>query len=280
MLRDSNHLGFLIALLLAAVYASCGPRPPAPTQPATPVATVTQSPTRTHLPIKTPPVILTPTERLPTPTRKSPNDRTWSAQSPDGHWIAEGALQEFWGEPCEVHTSLTVKRVAGSQAWEVWSDKQNCGLGGSIPIALQWSSDGQRFYFTNLVLSDGCAEFSNGSDLHQVNLNTGAVKQIAPAIGSALALSPDETQLAYMGQRGLIVRDLISGVERESALPTGAQAGRLLWSPDGSALVFTLTEQPCSGIDSIILVDVQTRQQQTLIENDKRGTENRQLARS
>lgn len=211
----------------------------------------------------------------PEPKPTAPPIQTWSAQSPDGAWLVEGTRQEFLGEACEIHTSLTVKKVDGSNEWKVWDGKQNCGLGSANPQPFYWPTSGGDFYFTNVPMVDGCAQFVNGSDLYRVDLTTGEVTQIVRDVGLSLALSPDETQLAYIayGQRGLVIRDLVSGLERESALPTNAQAGNLVWSPDASALAFTLDEQTCSGIYSIIRTDAQSFERQTLIENDERGLE-------
>jgi hypothetical protein len=104
------------------------------------------------------------------------------------------------------------------------------------------------------------------------------VKEIVPSSGLWLSLSPGEKTLAYIGyrDRGLVVRDLATGVERETGLDPGEDyaAGHIVWSPDGATLVLTLAIHPCSfgwaESVSVVLVEVATLKQTTLIHEDKR----------
>jgi hypothetical protein len=72
------------------------------------------------------------------------------------------------------------------------------------------------------------------------------------------------------------VRDLATGVEREMRLDPGQNyaAGQIVWSPDGAALALTLAIHPCSfgwaESVSVVLVEVTTLKQTTLIHEDKR----------
>ena len=64
-----------------------------------------------------------------------------------------------------------------------------------------------------------------------------------------MALSPDETQLAYAGW-GIVIRDLASGAEQTIDLPEregGAALGGLSWSPDGTRLLVVQVHNPCSN---------------------------------
>jgi Tol biopolymer transport system component len=133
-------------------------------------------------------------------------------------------------------------------------------------------------YVTNKPVPDGCGVFVNGSDLHRVDLNDGSVAQIVPSSGLWLSLSPDESTLAYIGYggRGLVLRDLAMGAERETRLNPGEDyaAGHVVWSPDGAALVLTLAIRPCSvnwaESVSVVRVEAATLKQTTLIQRDER----------
>jgi dipeptidyl aminopeptidase/acylaminoacyl peptidase len=251
----TNHYAFLVTLLFVALFASCA-------------APASSPPTPT-------PVVARPTLAAPPtssqPTKPSTTSETWSATSPDGEWLAEG-VRESQFEPCEYRTRLTVTSADGAVSWKVWNGVQNCGLGSTDPVPFHWSQDGSYLYFTNVPRPDGCVQFVNGSDLHRVELATGQVTHLMPEAGLWLALSPDETRLAYIayGGRGLVIRDLASGSEREIKLPEGAQAGHIVWSPDQRALLFTLDRGGCSGAYSIERIEIQTLVQTILIGSDER----------
>lgn len=156
--------------------------------------------------------------------------------------------------------------------WAEW------GLGYAIPQPLYWSHDGRYLYITNKPVPDGCAVFVNGSDLRRVDLSDGSVREMMPAVGLWLSLSPDETTLAYIGygDRGLVIRDLATGTERETKLDPGKdyQAGHIIWSPDGTTIMLALAIRPCStewaDSTSIVRVDIATLEQVTLLQEDKR----------
>ncbi len=252
MSRNASHFSILLTSLIAVLFASCvAPASPQPTPPR---------------------AVALPTSAVPsTSVKPSSTTETWSATSPDGKWLAEG-VRESQFEPCGYRTRLTVTSAAGDVTWKAWDGLQNCGLGSTDPVPFHWSQDGNHLYFTNQPRPDGCAQFVNGSDLYRVELTTGQVTQLMPEAGLWLALSPDETQLAYMayGGRGLVVRGLASGVEREAKLPQGAQAGNIVWSPDQTALLFTLDEGGCSQMYSVARIDLQTLKQTILVEADER----------
>ncbi len=175
------------------------------------------------------------------------------------------------------YTQLKLQKTDGDE-WTVVDEWSEWGLGYTIPYPLHWSHDGKYLYFTNKPVPDGCAVFVNGSDLYRINLDDGSVGEIVPPVGLWLSLSPDETRLAYIGYggRGLVIRDLVTGIERETRLDPGKdyQAGHIVWSPDGTAVILALAIQPCStdwaDSTSIVRVDVATLEQVTLLREDKR----------
>jgi hypothetical protein len=204
--------------------------------------------------------------------------RTWSSRSPDGKWDVQGmvAFPADGGE--KYYTQLKVKKTDGAIDWTVVDEWSRFGLGYTTPQPFQWSQDGRYLYFTNKPVPDGCGIFVNGSDLHRIDLSDGSVTEIVPSSGLWLSLSPDETTLAYIGYggRGLVLRNLATGVERGARLDPGQDyaAGHIVWSPDGAALVLTLAIRPCSSgwaeSVSVMLVEVATLEQTMLIHEDKR----------
>jgi hypothetical protein len=184
----------------------------------------------------------------------------------------------------EYYTRLVVERVDGSQAWTPVDTWGPTGLGYTIPAPVQWSRDGRAFYFTNRPHPDGCALLVNGSDLLRLDLETGQATRLLPDVGLSLALSPDETTVAYVGYggRGLTVHDLMTGEEQslpfdlgpDAAEAGGAQAGLPVWAPAGDWLALTVAHAPCGDPDrrahSIVLFEVAGGTALVLVERDAR----------
>jgi hypothetical protein len=264
----------------AAATGTSTPTLSTPTVTSEPTAT--PEPTAPPTPTATPTVKVTPTQTDGTPTATpvltEMENRTWSSRSPDGKWDAQGmvAFPVDGGE--KYYTQLKVNKTDGAVEWTVVDEWSRWGLGYTTPQPFHWSRDGRYLYFTNEPVPDGCGLFVNGSDLHRIDLSDGSVKEIVPSSGLWLSLSPDETTLAYIGYkgRGLVVRDLATGLERETGLDPGQDyaAGHIVWSPDGAALVLTLAIHPCSfgwaESVSVVLVEVATLKQTMLIHEDRR----------
>lgn len=246
------------------------------TETPTQTVTLTPPPTVTPLPSKTP----TPEPSVTsTPDPTNFELRTWSSSSPDGQWSAQTTAKFPAGGAGEnYYTQLKISQTDGGLEWVIVDIWEEWGLGYTIPQIVQWSQDGRYVYFTNRPVPDGCAVFVNGLDLHRFDLGDGSVTELVPPVGLWLSLSPDESTLAYIGyaDRGLVIRDLATGVEREMKLEPGPdyQAGHIVWSPDGVALVLTLALRPCTtnwaDTTSIVHVDVATLEQTTLIAEDPR----------
>jgi hypothetical protein len=206
----------------------------------------------------------------------------WTSTSPDEAWIARGlaALPES-GAGHWYYTRLSLERSDGSQEWtvvDIWSE---LALGHTTPRPLRWSSDGRQFYYTNRPVPDGCVVFVNGSDLQRVDLSDGSVTEVVPSVGLWLSLSPDETMLAYVGygDRGLVLRDLASGRERQARIeaaeePEAAHLGHIVWSPDGEALMLTVAIDACGPQEdrthAVIRVDAGTLSQTTVVPDSDR----------
>jgi hypothetical protein len=288
MPRNQRTNAVCLLLLLAGLLklTACRPEsePTASTPVPTPVpasgtesmptkATNTPRSVSTKVTLTTP----TPTAATPTPVLEEMEGYTWSSASPNDKWIVEGRAA-FPKTGDDYYTQLKVSRADGSVGWAVVDEWSHFGLGYTTPRPFHWSQDGRFLYFTNEPVPDGCAVFVNGSDLWQVNLADGSATQVVPSVGLWLSLSPDEATLAYIGygDRGLVLRDLGTGAEREVRLDPGQaySAGQITWSPDGTALMLTLAIQPCSGewaeSTSIVRVELETLEQTTLIDQDSR----------
>jgi WD40 repeat protein len=119
-----------------------------------------------------------------------------------------------------------------------------------------------------------------------VSLQNGSVEDLLPDPALALALSPDDSQLAYFygsSERGLVVRDLATGEERETKIDPGKDfdVGKILWSPDRESLALTLAINPCTGdyglsktvwaeSTTILWIHAKTLQQKVLVDEDPR----------
>lgn len=277
-----------VAFLLT--LTSCS-GPPASPLPASTEAPSTASIPVTPRPVDTPVPADTPTRRapatpsrastpIPTPDLASFDEKEWSYTSPDGKWMAltKAAFPKVGSAAVSYYTQLKVSQASGDTEWVVVNEWSEWGLGYTVPQPLSWSLDGRYCYYTNRPVPDGCAVFVNGLDLWKVDLSSGSVEQIMPPSGLWLALSPDETMVAYIryGGRALVIRDLSTGKERETQLDPGKpyQAGAITWSPDGAAILLTLALQPCSGSwadsTSIVHIDAASLEQTTAIREDRR----------
>lgn len=197
--------------------------------------------------------------------------------SPDGARIAWGtSVFDPSGTAGDTHIQFKVANVDGSGKTvllDQWLKDRSI-----LPSPWQWSPDGRHLYFSNLPYGiGGYILFSGGPDLQQVDLATGAIKEILPDRGClcAMSLSPDDTTVAYIpgiDPLRLVLRDVATGAERQTDLAAGhMQGGDIVWSPDGAALMFTLAiSNPEAEAYSIVRVEASTLAQTTLIRDDAR----------
>jgi hypothetical protein len=214
----------------------------------------------------------------------------WASTSPDGKWVAVGLVafpeENIGGQSAYVR--LIIFSADGTIRWTIIEEWQEIGLGFPFPAPLKWSRDGEHFYFTDRVIPDGCNVFAYLTHLYQVNLKTGSVEDLLPTTAVALAISPDDSKVAYsyfygQPQMGLAVRDLVTGEERETTIDPGKEfnTGNIVWAPDGRALALTLAILPCAGdhrasktvwaeSTTILLLDTATLQPKILLREDPR----------
>jgi hypothetical protein len=298
-MRNSVLLLLLIGLLVGcapseteqSVMLTAAPTPTetiAPTMSKAPVPTVTETPTLTPFPTATPlayPIISTPQDA---PNLAQMDVDQWLETSPDGRWQAAGMVAWPQGDNYEYHEILTVSRSGGSPEWVLVDAWHMSGLGAAFPAPVRWSQDGQYFYFSNQVTPDGCALFGSRSvDLYKLELATGEVQVLLSGNYFGLSLSPNERLVAAIKQvtREFTILDLDTGEEIAVDIDPGVDyaAGAVVWSPQGDQLALTLAIQPCNGdyaepglfavSSSIMLVDAQSGEAQTLIEDDDRKFE-------
>lgn len=233
---------------------------------ATPVPTTTPFPTPTQVPPPSPVPTVEETAD-PSETGQKPEPEllaSSSSESPDGLWRAEGQLAYVTqkGNVEGYRTTLQVSRVDGSASWMLVDTMQGAGLGYTVPEIYHWSPSGDYLYFTNRAVPDGCAFFVNGSDLYRADLHSGEVVEVMPGLARSLALSPDETMVAYFPWGpgpDLILRDLATGNERHVTweIPFD-NPGNIVWAPDGRSLALTLSTNSCIPPDwshTIVKVD-------------------------
>ncbi len=278
MQRTRFYFNLAILFLLSSCISEVSV---ASTERPIPTSTIVVSPSLTWVPSAT-------QEKLNSQLDLSLMDvNEWASTSPDGRWVAVGLVafpkENIGGQLAYIR--LMIFGVEGKTHWTIIDKWQEMDLGFPTPVPLKWSQDGKHFYFTHRVIPDGCSAFAFLTDLQQVNLEDGTADDLLPDSALALALSPDDSQVAYFfgGERGLVLRNLVTGEERETKIDPGKDlnAGNILWSPDGTSLALTLAINPCTGVygvsktvwaesTTILWVDAKTFQQKVLVKEDPR----------
>lgn len=297
MMSSKIQRGKLLLVLFIALFISQACGGPV-TDELTPASTVTATSTKmaTLTPASINTVIASPSPTASAESTESSTDQLdltqmsvdeWASTSPDGKWIATSlvAFPKDSSSVQQAYIRLMIFSADGKTYWKIFDKWEELGLGFPIPAPLKWSQDGKHFYFTHRVIPDGCSAFSLLTDLQEVNLADGTVTELLPSSAITLALAPDQSQVAYVGQgdRGLILKDLVTGEERETEIDPGKEfdAGNILWSPNGKSLTLTLAINPCTGeygvsktvwaeSTTILWVDSETLQQEVLVEEDPR----------
>jgi len=157
--------------------------------------------------------------------------------SPDGKWIVHTIVARD-PQRSEDYTYLAVERTDGSEQFIIEENWSLDYFGPVWPEPYRWSNDGNSLYYIHNLIPDGCdTAWKNAWDLYRADLLSKTTEQLLPfAQGKSLALSPDETLLAYYGDDGLFLRDLKKHTDRHFDLPINfGVAGNIVWSPDQSS---------------------------------------------
>jgi hypothetical protein len=229
----------------------------------------TISPTRSPEPTRT----LFPTE-VPLPTEESSvlKECTYYQQSPSGIWLLYdcGFDPDGKGAVAVLYNLLTRE----SQTFTYCSLANLCSdqnaFSESAIQAKAWSPDRNYLYLVLYSGADGGTWFNYVSRLVRVNLHNGYAS-ILLNTAAVIEFSPGMDQLAYIPYPGeephvIHIRDLKTlddfGLMLE---PEHEDAGDIVWSPDGSQLIFTAVKYGGTGSSTLMLVDVPKRSRTILI---------------
>lgn len=240
-----------LALVLMMTLASCGALPdtiPPTREISIPTITITPSttlnPTITH----TPSPASTPTATsYPTP---GPDYNAFffrdELESPDGKWVAI-FTDEYHAE--EGIANIKIYDEGGLLLWTITTNLTEEQIETSPTPWLRihhWAPDSSRLYYYYIMGWDGAATLIDGYGLTELNIFTGEKKSLLPNGFVDFSFSPQHAKLAYILKglipKEIIIRDLLTGVERKTPLPIGdqihEQAGWINWAKDGKSLIF------------------------------------------
>lgn len=274
LLISGNAVFITVAYVVAVILTACAGVPNNSFTPSMP------QPEATGL-LQTADVGLAPNSPSPAPQPTSPYSVLSGASlSPDRQWIVSwvDVAPTDGSTSYGLHSQLKVTKVDNSATWllaDKWTPYRS-GFDGWEPF--HWSSDGRYMYFADWWAPDGCAVFEAVSDWRRVDLAAGTITEVVNDT-SSLEFSPDGTTVAYISwsesKLALGIYDLQQGSERRLPLDIDIgyqRAGNIVWSPDGTALVFaTLADacQPSSENRSIERVDIESLSRTTLIREDR-----------
>ena len=153
------------------------------------------------------------------------------------------------------------------------------------PYIFKWSDQGDFLYYSHLTTGgDGCYIPSEpgGYGLRRFDLLTGEDTLVLEKRGTWLALSPDETKLAYVqGWDGNVtLLDIEKQTEQTVPFPPITDVYGLVdttdyiyWSPDGNSFVYAFLWGDCGDyfISYIVHFDINTQEQTILINHDEHG---------
>ncbi|MBE2224884.1 MAG: PD40 domain-containing protein, partial [Anaerolineae bacterium] len=154
--------------------------------------------------------------------------------SPDGSWQATVTQSEPTIVDSEEKFYATLSATDGQTTWTPIAEWRGYGLGLAYPVIQQWSANGRYLYYSNKIAVDGCAIFNNGMDLYRLDVTDGSVDTLLDTgLTWNLALSPDETQIAYTEFNGqevvAVLHDTDSAKEQRVVVmdSVAAQAGNI-----------------------------------------------------
>lgn len=191
--------------------------------------------------------------------------------SPDRRWSTQTTVAIPAKEGEKYYRRLTVASQDGSRSYTLVDEWAAFGPGYSLPRPLAWfgmsPTEFPVLYWSYVPVIDGCQAFYNGSDLHRLDLQSGASKTLLTNVGTWLAVSPDQNRAAVVAGARLGIYDLTDRQARFTDLPVG-QAGQVIWSPDGREVALTVaddgggSDSPCataqSATHTILRVDADT----------------------
>lgn len=243
------RLGAILVIFLAGCSSGTARPVVSPTLPAATIPPTAVIPSATTVPSVTPTPLITmvavysPTPALITPAPAEGTFTDPAVKSPDGTWTA---LPRFETLSSGYHVSLKIFNTDKSVIWTP-VDFTGDGLGHTSPVPEHWSADGRFFYYSELMVPDGCADvYPAEKEWKRLDLQTGLVDSISLPEGRSHAVSPDDQFLAYTTVGSPVKIVLVNQSDQSETqipLPVTASAGQepeaggIVWSPDGNSLV-------------------------------------------
>ena len=251
--------GLVLLTIIVFILSGCGPS----VEPNTDLtATTLPAPdsTETSLPTATKPKpaptistneiasgvfsdLMVETQRL-----YSPNGRcTWDRLL--AYSIKETAVKKYDNQ---FYMRVSVACVLGDAYKEVnwlpvdgWTGQ---GMGYAIPALLGWSADGERMYFYDQIIPDGCQLIGGWQkNFRQLDLATGNITLLFQELRSGASLSADTKRLVYydMQKKDVGVYTFASGEVQHIAFTIPEQTddwdvGQFTWSPDRQSVLFVM----------------------------------------
>jgi hypothetical protein len=177
---------------ISAVPATTGtatPLPPTPSQTS-------------HIPAQTPTLTVNPeiSTQIATLDLSNMQVQTSTSLSPDGNWGARITVAlPFDKNGVNTGNSYYEKlKIIGqyqSVEWTVVDRWAEYKKGYTIPLILQWSSDGLYLYIADFELPSACEKYGFTRNIRRMDLSNGSLKLVAPDLEGSLSLSPDERWL-------------------------------------------------------------------------------------
>lgn len=191
--------------------------------------------------------------------------------SPNRKWIATDCMWQM----------LRVFETNGNKIWDIpYSEifEFYPEFLGTVEI-LHWSGDGKYLYFANRSCCADTDATTNGDTLYKLNLETGDWILLIPGVFNYYSFSPESTNLIYILNNqasanetlNLHLLNIFTGKE-ESINVGGFEQGWIIWKSDGQKIsVVTQTGNifEDNRIYSLVSVDLQTKQVQTIIPNTR-----------
>lgn len=157
--------------------------------------------------------------------------------SPDKNWKIIGITD--WD-------AEAIIRQDGKIRWELDHKPEKYNWSEWSYIFYRWSKESNFVYLSIQLPIDGFLPFYQGAGLYLFNLSDGNMTEILPPDLSTFSLSPDENLIIYTSYSNssllLKIRNIKNESEKELSLNDYDNAGRFIWAPDQTQIVFSISK--------------------------------------
>lgn len=157
--------------------------------------------------------------------------------SPDKNWKIIGITD--WD-------AEAIVRQDGKIRWELDQKPENLNWSEWYYIFYRWSKQSNFVYLSFHLPIDGFLPFYQGAGLYLFNLSDGNMTEILPPDLSTFSLSPYENLIIYTSYSNssllLKIRNIKNESEKELSLNDYDNAGRFIWAPDQTQIVFSVSK--------------------------------------